>query len=208
MSDLSKIYNSLISDLDKNIKDEQELNKIKNKLSELMASFADSINNLSYMQEKQDKIDKKFRKIQRRLERIEEDIYIDDFDEDEDEELHDQMHDNDCEFEIRCPYCENDFIISDYAKNINEIECPKCHNIIELDWNDYHECNGKCNHCESNCYEEDEDYEESQDKVAEEDTPYETNKSDKKGNNQNNSKKSNNTKNNENNKKNNNEDDM
>ena len=38
----------------------------------------------------------------------------------------------------------------------DEIECPECHNVIELDWNEEH-CSGSCSHCMENCVQEDDE---------------------------------------------------
>ena len=60
---------------------------------------------------------------------------------------------NEYDFEIVCPYCENEFLI-DLNQNQNKIECPKCNNFIELDWTgDLEEqqedlgCTGRCSGC-------------------------------------------------------------
>ncbi len=170
MADLNKMYKDLSRDLERNIKDENELNNIKEKLFDLMTYFIESGNNYGNIKEKQDRLDRNMKKIQRRLERIEEDIYI----EDDDEEYEgDKMHDNDYEFEIRCPYCDEDFIISNESKSSSEIECPNCHNIIELDWNDSSECDGCCNKCKEQCYEEEEE-QEIPSQVNEEEVKYNT----------------------------------
>ena len=183
MADLNKMYKELSRDLERNIKDENELNNIKEKLFDLITYFIESGNNYGNIKEKQDRLDRNMKKIQRRLERIEEDIYI----EDDDEEYEgDKMHDNDYEFEIRCPYCDEDFIISNESKSTSEIECPNCHNIIELDWNDSGDCDGCCNKCKEQCYEEEE--EEIPSQVNEEEVKYNTQEQD-------NSKKQENNKN-------------
>ena len=153
MADLNKMYRDIIDDLDRNIKNENELKSIKGKLFDLMTYFMESNNSIISIKDKQDKLDKYIKKIQRRLDRIEEDIYI----EDDDEYDGDKMHDNDYEFEIRCPYCNEDFIISEDSKSSSEIECPNCHNVIELDWNDSAECDGHCNRCGEQCYEEEQE---------------------------------------------------
>lgn len=59
-------------------------------------------------------------------------------------------------FEITCPYCNYEFE-ADIEEDIDEIRCPECENIIELDWvgeeednkNDHNGCcGGGCSHCE------------------------------------------------------------
>lgn len=41
--------------------------------------------------------------------------------------------DDEFDFEIVCPYCDNEFLIDINGEN-SKIECPKCNNVIELDW--------------------------------------------------------------------------
>lgn len=209
MANLSELYKSLMTDLENNIKDKNELEKVKTKISEMMVDFVDSMNSLMDVHERQESFEKKLRKIQRKIQNIEEDIYIED-DENFEDEPHDKMHDNDYEFEIRCPYCNEDFIINEYSRNLSEIECPKCHNIIELDWEDYSECDGCCDHCESQCYDEEDD-EKSESKVAEAEEPYiqeeSQEKSQQQAQNKNEQENKNNT-NSNNNQSNKNEDDM
>ncbi len=167
MADLNKMYKDISRDLERNIKDENELKNIKEKLLDIMTYFIESGNNYANIKEKQDKLDKSMKKIQRRLERIEEDMYI----EEDDEYEGDKMHDNDYEFEIRCPYCDEDFIISNESKSSKEIECPNCHNIIELDWNESSECDGCCNKCKEQCYDEEQEQNVSS-QIKEEETQY------------------------------------
>lgn len=82
----------------------------------------------------------KMSKMQQVIDHIESDIYAEDgFD-----------------FEIVCPYCEHEFVI-DADESKDEIECPECKNIIELDWSgdleEYDECSGHCHGC-SGCDDE------------------------------------------------------
>ena len=60
------------------------------------------------------------------------------------------------ETEIVCPYCSEEFFtVVSYDAN-QKIECPECHNIIELDMNDNNiendlhgnfGCGGHCSGC-------------------------------------------------------------
>lgn len=95
------------------------------------------------LKENQKAMDEKMTKMQQVIDHIESDIYADEgFD-----------------FEIVCPYCEYEFVI-DPDEQKNEIECPECKNIIELDWSgDFDEedrCSGHCHGC-SGCEDSDED---------------------------------------------------
>ena len=62
-------------------------------------------------------LEKELDKMRNALENIERDIY----------------DDEDYDFEIICPYCNNQFLI-DYEDEKPEVVCPECKNIIELDW--------------------------------------------------------------------------
>ena len=60
------------------------------------------------------------------------------------------------DFNIICPYCDNEFIVDVYDEK-SEVVCPKCSNTIELDWTgnteEEYECIGSCdcNNCKSDC---------------------------------------------------------
>ena len=83
------------------------------------------------LKENQKIMTNKIEKMQQVIDHIESDIYSDEgFD-----------------FEIVCPYCENEFVI-DANEDKNEVECPECKNVIELDWS----CDGECDSdCEDGC---------------------------------------------------------
>ena len=69
------------------------------------------------LKENQKIMTNKIEKMQQVIDHIESDIYSDEgFD-----------------FEIVCPYCEHEFVI-DANEDKNEVECPECKNVIELDW--------------------------------------------------------------------------
>lgn len=147
-------FAKILSELEGEIKDPKDLEIAKSKLFELgmlfMDYFTDSLDSKSEI----NNLNKKIDKIQKSLRKIEEDIYIEeDLD---DDEFGDQIHDNDIneeedfEFEIKCPYCNYEFILGHDEDLKEEIECPKCHKEIQLDWDDY--CDGECDHCKSICY--------------------------------------------------------
>jgi len=162
MAELSKNYKKIISEIEENIKEPQEREFVKSKVSELAIMFMDTIEKLLESSEKQAKIEKKINNLQKSLKRIEEDIYIEDEDDEEDDDNDDEceycnccgetMNDNDYEFEILCPYCNHEFVTGKDTDLENEIECPNCHNIIELDWEEY--CDGECGECANHCYHE------------------------------------------------------
>ena len=174
MADLNKNYNKILSDIQERIDNPKDFEYIKGKFSELIVMFMDTIDKLVENNENQLRIEKKVRELQKSMKRIEQDIYIDEDEEDDDDENHDcecgdecefcsdKMHDNDYEFEIACPYCGYEFVTGKDANLKDEIECPNCHNVIELDWDDY--CDGECDECKEHCYEEDAE-EESKDSI-------------------------------------------
>lgn len=153
MALLKNEYKSFLDDIEKNIKNKEDLNYIK----ERFATFMDVVINqmdhiLDYKEEKmaqledmQNELNERMSKMQQVIDNIEKDIYAEDgFD-----------------FEIVCPYCNYEFII-DLDENRTEIECPECNNMIELDWSgdidDEHEgCGGNCHGCHGCSDEEDED---------------------------------------------------
>lgn len=90
------------------------------------------------LEEKQEKLTNTVLKMRETLNLIKSDIYEDD--------------DGNYDFEIVCPYCNHEFL-ADIDDDLNdEIECPECHNIIELDWNDEENCE-ECHKegCSSQC---------------------------------------------------------
>lgn len=183
MASLSKSYNQIISEIEGKIKNPQELAFIKGKISELTLVFMDTIDRLVESSEKQERIEQTINQIQKSLKRIEEDIYINDDEEAGaygEEFIGDQMHDNDenYEFEIVCPYCNYEFITGEETNQKDEISCPNCHNIIELDWEEH--CDGECSHCKEHCYNEDDELEEMQISEQEKNDYKYTNESNKK----------------------------
>ena len=147
MSVLSDNYKRIISEIEGKITNTEELEFVKEKVSELSMLFMDIIDNLTekadekirQIEEKQKQIEDKMSQVESAVNNIESDIYTD-------EENYD--------FEIVCPYCEYEFVEEIDGKN--EILCPNCNNIIELDWNDEEEegCSGHCSGCHG-CNEED-----------------------------------------------------
>lgn len=152
MSILKDNYNRIIREIEQTISDEEERKIVKGKVEELASIFIDIIDKLANstdakiqeMEEKQKRIEEKMEHMQKMMDEIENDIYL------SEEEPFD--------FEIVCPYCNHEFVV-EIPDNIEhmkkEVECPECHNTIELDWNEEEECTGDCHGCHG-C-EEDED---------------------------------------------------
>ncbi len=160
MGVLKDNYTSFLNDIEKNIKDKDDLNYIKMRFTKFLDVILDQMDHImdykkeeiDTIEKKQKEMDEKMEKIETILSNIEKDIYSEDgFD-----------------FEIVCPYCNYEFVI-DIDEEKTEVECPECHNIIELDWSGeidegHHNCSGSCSSCHG-C--EDEEYDE--DDMAEND---------------------------------------
>lgn len=147
MSEINDKYKQIMEDIENSIKDQQTLDLVKNKISELSLLFIDMLDRVTRLtdtkiqniENKQKEIIERVNLVQNSVENIENDIYEDD---------------ENFEFEIVCPYCNYEFIADIEDENKDEIQCPECHNTIELDWNldeDISTCSGECSHCNSAC---------------------------------------------------------
>lgn len=149
MSKFKNEYKSFLDDIEKNIKNPDDLNYIKERFAKFMDVVIEKMDQvldfknqeLDHLLEMQKGLENRMDKMQRIIDNIEKDIYSDEgFD-----------------FEIICPYCNYEFI-ADVDENKTEIECPECKNMIELDWSgdtedDMNSCSGNCSGC-SGCDEE------------------------------------------------------
>lgn len=151
MGTIKNEYKSFLDDIEKNIKNKEDLSYVKERFTaflDVMIEQMDKVTDykkeeIERLEKTQKQIESKIEKMQNILDNIEKDIYADEgFD-----------------FEIICPYCNYDFII-DMDENKTEVECPECHNTIELDWSgDIDEedgCHGSCHGCHG-CSDEDDD---------------------------------------------------
>ena len=150
MSELNSKYKQILSDIEGRITNKEDQEFVKEKISDLSILFIDIIDKLTSLindrleklEDNQVELNSRLLKAQKVLDNIESDIYSDEA----------------YEFEIVCPYCNHEFTADIDAELENEIECPECHNMIELDWNDEEEfCGHECNHCSSNCFQEDDE---------------------------------------------------
>ena len=161
MAILKDEYQKFLEDIEKNIKDPDDLLYIKQRV----AAFLDIVltqmdylidykeDKMAKLEQTQKELNSKLSKMQEVIDNIEKDIYSEDgFD-----------------FEIVCPYCNYEFVI-DVDENKTEIQCPECQNIIELDWSGNPDddtengCNGDCHGC-NGCddQENDEDNQDNED---------------------------------------------
>ncbi len=156
MGILKNEYKSFLDDIEKNMKDKEDLQYVKQRFASFLDIVLDQMDyimdykqdEIAKLENTQNKLTSQINQMQQVIDNIERDIYSEDgFD-----------------FEIVCPYCNYEFII-DVDENKTEVKCPECENIIELDWSgdiDGEEKNqggcqgGNCNGC-NGCNDEDDD---------------------------------------------------
>ena len=142
MAKLREEYNNFLKDIEENLKNKEDLEYVKVRFSMFVDKVIDQMDmivdyktqKMNEIEQKQKEIDNKMSKMQEIIDNIEKDIYSDEgFD-----------------FEIICPYCDNQFVI-DVDEDKTEVECPVCNNIIELDWSgdveEDSDCHGSCSGC-------------------------------------------------------------
>ena len=154
MKDIKNEYKSFLDDIEKKIKNKEDLDFVKLRFAQFVDVVLDKIDyivdykneEMQKLEEAQKQIEEKMSKMQQVIDNIEKDIYVEDgFD-----------------FEIVCPYCNSEFVI-DMDENKKEVECPDCKNIIELDWSgDIDDepdtgCQGGCHGCHGCDSDEDDD---------------------------------------------------
>jgi len=124
IKDLKNEMISFIKTLETTIKDEKELQSVKEKTAHLFEVFADELEKVfKYKEDEIKQIEQRQQQADNRLEEM--DVMIKTITKD----LYDEYED----FEIVCPYCNFEFD-SEVDETISEIICPACENIIELDW--------------------------------------------------------------------------
>lgn len=140
MSEINENYKRIITQIEQKITNKDDLEFVLERIDELTNMFLDVMDKMSVKTEKrmeqienkQRIIEQKVSNVAKAIDEIENDMY----EEIEEDDTLDERE-SDYDLEILCPYCNNDFIEPIYESDenlINEVQCPKCHNIIELDW--------------------------------------------------------------------------
>ena len=127
MVSIKNEYKSFLDDIEKNIKNKEDLEYIKKRFADFLDVVLEKMDyildykeeEMNKLEEKQNQIEAKMAKMQKIIDNIENDIYSEDG----------------YDFEITCPYCNYEFII-DVDETKTEVQCPECKNMIELDWNE------------------------------------------------------------------------
>ncbi len=155
MSKLQEDFNKIIAKIEERITDEEELNFIKQQILDVSMLYMNELDKVMDLSERrvnqvvenQRVLEKKQNEIEEALNKMEREFFVEE---------------EDYDFEIVCPYCNHEFV-SEIGSDIKEVECPECHNTIELDWNAEaeSECGGHCGSC-GGCGHEEETEDENQ----------------------------------------------
>lgn len=142
MSEFDKSVKKIIKEIEDHFQDENDKEFVLEKLNELSECYSKVIEEfdkktknqakkVEEVEKKQEDLEKRYNTINKTLNLITKDIY----------------EDSGYDFEIVCPYCNHEFTADVDEELSEEVECPKCHNKIELDWNDDDNCSGNCDGC-------------------------------------------------------------
>ena len=141
MANLSKRCEDIFKSIENKISNKEEKDYVLEKVRELTCIYMDLIDRITEMdakridmlEENQEKLLNAVSTIKETVDLIKSDIYEEDG----------------YDFEIVCPYCDYEFTADVESELKEEVECPKCHNIIELDWDDdgCESCTGNCHSC-------------------------------------------------------------
>lgn len=154
MANFNAEFKKILKNLEENISDKDALEAAKVEMFNLYNLFFDEITNLEQtinnrivtIAESQLHVEEKIKEMNKSIKNIEKDIYMDD------------MEDEECEVEIKCPYCNETFTTEMNDLTAAEIVCPECNNTIELDWGDECDCGCEdddcdcCSHGEHDCH--------------------------------------------------------
>lgn len=160
MSELGKKYKKVISNVEKNLKNKEDVEYVKSQIDELVNAFSKDFTNIEELVNKvtnrQNEVEEKMNKVEKLVDSIEKDIYLED----------------EYDLEIVCPYCNFSFML-DSEERKTEVECPECNNVIEIDWDGDSfddSCIGDCACCGHDCMELQEEEEEKASKKKEKKT--------------------------------------
>ena len=141
MSEFGKKYKKVISNVEKNLKNKEDVEFVKSQLNELAEAISKDFTNIEELVNKvtnrQNEVEEKMDKVEKLVDSIEKDIYLED----------------EYDLEVVCPYCNFSFMLDSEEKK-SEVECPECKNVIEIDWDGdtfEDDCSGNCACCGHDC---------------------------------------------------------
>ena len=131
MSRLDETYRKIIETLEKNIKDEAELNNAKEQLDSIVKDVIENYDTIfskydekiNYLEKLQNDSGKRIDDLEKRIKYFEKLIEMEDYD-----------------IFVTCPYCGLEFQ-TEYDEDIEEIPCPECGRLIDIDWSEDDENN-------------------------------------------------------------------
>lgn len=151
MSELQNEFKKIVSDLENHIQDKDELDYVKTQIFKISTLFIDEIDKVSDLSknrvdnvlEKYNELTNRISKIESSIDNIEKELFVDDW----------------SDFDIVCPYCNNEFSVDMNNESKGEVVCPECNNVIELDWNEDEKsgCSGNCGGCGHSCSDKDDE---------------------------------------------------
>ncbi len=126
MADVSNQFKKIMKQIDERFPNLEERLFVKEKLTDITIMYLDIIDRLSNIAEMRlNEIEKKQQEIENKMSHMHDTV----------EEMENDIYSEDAfDFEIVCPYCNHEFIADIDVEEKAEMECPECHNIIELDW--------------------------------------------------------------------------
>ena len=140
-------YESFLEDIEKNIKNKEDLEYVKTKFTQLYWNCMEKDTKIEQLEERIQVLEESMKKVKK-------EVYME-----EDSEEEEILDDVDYQFEVACPFCNTEFL-ADINETTKSIKCPNCEKEIELDWSDGIEdfggCAGSCCGC-SGCSVEDDD---------------------------------------------------
>ena len=149
MTEMQKQFKKIISDIEENLKNKEDVEYVKNQIYNLYNSFLNEFDELETKStEKIESIlvrykvlEDRMSEIENSIDKIERDIYINESQE--------------YDFNITCPYCDTEFSVDCSDGPKDTVVCPECNHTIELEWNDHEHEGGHCSHgcheCEEDC---------------------------------------------------------
>lgn len=154
MSNLQAEFNKIMARIEERFTNQEDLNFVKQQILDVSMLYMNELDKVMDLSERrvnqvvenQKILEKKQAQIEEAMNKMEKELFVG-------EEEYD--------FEIICPYCNHEFV-SEIGSDIKEVECPECHNSIELDWNDDEEsdCGGHCSSCAGCAHDEENDKQE------------------------------------------------
>ena len=115
---LGNKFKEVISNIEKQIKNKEDLEFVKKQITELTMSY------LNELEKIEQTYDLKVANCTERIDDLEKALDV----------VKEQLSDEEIDVEpITCPYCNSKFLI-EFDNKQKEIKCPDCKNIIELEW--------------------------------------------------------------------------